>query len=695
MNQTNPLSFSQFKNPITQKKQETYQSQDIQKQIQKIIQSANDDIKDIQITKSSGMLVGEFKQQLLDQMKNNLIALEKLEKLSKNPFLHNDFLYNRVMKSTINYYKRAVQKGLNMLKDKIEWIESQYFHWLTKLIKILQYFQQNDLLQMKQEVANVFNWFQNFTKYIEGMKLLEYPRFFKGRKKSTELLELDKLSSHYLSVTKPREKETDDEQVIKIEINNNRALSNAGVFSSTTDPTSQFNLNFGVRTDLSTTNAKNRMVGQNFPKKLSKKLQLEQNNANGNFNSMINVEPLTTKNKIDETHLLQKYNQTDEFQIQGTKKKTAEKDSSMDHLKTPEKNSHSNFNFDNQLNTPYRVLPKIEKREKNQKVESLPLLSNHSSIIGASDTDSVQNNSVSGSESEEIDLKKPENLRKKYLIEAPLSFKMNPPPKIVDLTSDFFEKDTDQLKNQMPFAQSMSKQFSQTTHNSPRKQTISGNNVNQRYQNRPPVRLIINNPRQNTLMVEQGKKKIGQLKNFYGKMISDVLMREFEMMFAPLDENQENGEYGDLGQNMNKSMAQTVINQTQGVMPPGMVHDDVLNSQRQQDGLNRNGGFEFKQSGIGMIRRTAQDDYRFQQLNEISDLKNLLVKKGINLNHKVLQRAILMPEDQVFDGADKNYPRPSDGLMKNPFPRKNIAKKKKKKRRVVPRLSQSMMVERI
>ena len=43
------------------------------------------------------------------------------------------------------------------------------------------------------------------------MKLLEYPRFFKGRKKSTELLELDKLSSHYLSVTKPREKETDDE----------------------------------------------------------------------------------------------------------------------------------------------------------------------------------------------------------------------------------------------------------------------------------------------------------------------------------------------------------------------------------------------------------------------------------------------------------------------------------------------------
>ena len=41
-------------------------------------------------------------------------------------------------------------------------------------------------------------------------------------------------------------------------------------------------------------------------------------------------------------------------------------------------------------------------------------------------------------------------------------------------------------------------------------------------------------------MVEVGKRKINQLKNFYGKMISDALMREFEMMFAPLDENTDN-----------------------------------------------------------------------------------------------------------------------------------------------------------
>lgn len=37
-------------------------------------------------------------------------------------------------------------------------------------------------------------------------------------------------------------------------------------------------------------------------------------------------------------------------------------------------------------------------------------------------------------------------------------------------------------------------------------------------------------------MVEVGKKKIGQLKTFHGKMITEALMRDFEVMFAPLDE---------------------------------------------------------------------------------------------------------------------------------------------------------------
>jgi hypothetical protein len=46
------------------------------------------------------------------------------------------------------------------------------------------------------------------------------------------------------------------------------------------------------------------------------------------------------------------------------------------------------------------------------------------------------------------------NLRKKYLIRAPLQFKMMPPPKIIDLTSDFFEekkiKESRRFVNQNP-----------------------------------------------------------------------------------------------------------------------------------------------------------------------------------------------------------------------------------------------------
>ena len=38
-------------------------------------------------------------------------------------------------------------------------------------------------------------------------------------------------------------------------------------------------------------------------------------------------------------------------------------------------------------------------------------------------------------------------------------------------------------------------------------------------------------------MIETGKKKIEKLKTFHGKMISQQLMKEFEILFAPMEEN--------------------------------------------------------------------------------------------------------------------------------------------------------------
>ncbi|CDW71726.1 UNKNOWN [Stylonychia lemnae] len=661
-----PSNVNQKKNfklePLNLQKKPTkiYSASEIQRQIKIIIDSANADIKDIQISKTTGMLYGDYKEKLIDQMKKNLVVMGKLEKLSKNPFLQNDFLYNRLMKSTINYYQRAMHKEQYLLKDKIDWIESQYFHWLTKLIKVLQYFQTSDLVPMKQEVANIFNWFQNFTKYLEGLKLLEYPTFFKRtRRKSTELLDLDKMSNSGMTHKKDRSRMSSSDQ--QSNVGKDNELEKLGIKSTPNNAKNQQQI---------------KVIGD-----LSREVDIDKVKID------VNLKQKKPSNKM----------QTDQVPLTPIIGLTSQK-------------TFTNMEIHNQMNHAYRMLPKMPKRDTSvahiktkrqtynetdddlilpnfrNRQDSQPLLSNHSSYIGASDTDSVENNSVSSSSNNTDKIyKKPEDLRKKYLIEAPLSFKMNAPPKIVDLTSDFFEKDTEQIMTP-PLQNKASTQ-------SPRK---AGNFFSQTAP-APMVkrqRMIINNPKQNAAMVELGKKKIGNLKNFYGKMISAALMREFEVMFAPLDENTENQEYSAMDKSGPQSIAQQVMNQTQGVMPPGLLHDDVLNQLRSPDQESqmgqKNGMFEFKASGMSMVRRTAQDDYRYSQLNEIQNLKGLLVKKGINMDFKVLQRAILMPEDQVFDSSDRVYPKPYDGLMVNPFPKKAGASKKKKKKKKILRTQFSM-----
>jgi hypothetical protein len=84
----------------------------------------------------------------------------------------------------------------------VEWLEAEYYHWLTQLIKLLQKFDMHDVIPMKSEVANVFNWYTNFVKYVESMKMLKYPTYFNKRKKSSEIMDLDRMSSTVLSAKK-------------------------------------------------------------------------------------------------------------------------------------------------------------------------------------------------------------------------------------------------------------------------------------------------------------------------------------------------------------------------------------------------------------------------------------------------------------------------------------------------------------
>lgn len=74
---------------------------------------------------------------------------------------------------------------------------------------------------------------------------------------------------------------------------------------------------------------------------------------------------------------------------------------------------------------------------------------------------------------------------------APVEFGIMPPPKIIDLTSDFFQSGAIKLPQG-------------------HRRTLS---------HQPPPRekrMIINNPRQNAIMVDLGKCRIRQLLNFQG-----------------------------------------------------------------------------------------------------------------------------------------------------------------------------------
>ena len=63
---------------------------------------------------------------------------------------------------------------------------------------------------------------------------------------------------------------------------------------------------------------------------------------------------------------------------------------------------------------------------------------------------------------------------------------------------------------------------------------------------------------------------------------------------------------------------------------------------------------------------------------ELMSIKERLAHDGCHSNMKVLQRALLLPEDDIRTPGSFVYPNPSSGLMVNPFPKKKAKKKGKK-----------------
>ena len=79
-----------------------------------------------------------------------------------------------------------------------------------------------------------------------------------------------------------------------------------------------------------------------------------------------------------------------------------------------------------------------------------------------------------------------------------------------------------------------------------------------------------------------------------------------------------------------------------------------------------------------MITKDAVDQYRQDEMLELMSIKERLAHDGCHSNLKVLQRALLIPEDAIRVPGTFIYPNVTAGLMVNPFPKKTKKKKGKK-----------------
>lgn len=69
-------------------------------------------------------------------------------------------------------------------------------------------------------------------------------------------------------------------------------------------------------------------------------------------------------------------------------------------------------------------------------------------------------------------------------------------------------------------------------------------------------------------------------------------------------------------------------------------------------------------------------------MQEVEDLKHHLAKSNLNVSADVIQKAIILPEEEDrTEPTEKHYPKIEDWLFINPFAKPKKKKKGKKKRK--------------
>ena len=81
-----------------------------------------------------------------------------------------------------------------------------------------------------------------------------------------------------------------------------------------------------------------------------------------------------------------------------------------------------------------------------------------------------------------------------------------------------------------------------------------------------------------------------------------------------------------------------------------------------------------------MITKDETDQYRQDQMDEVYSVQNRLAQDGCPSNLKVIQKALLLPEELIRRPGDYHFPNPVMTLMKSPWPKKEKKKKKKGKK---------------
>lgn len=68
-------------------------------------------------------------------------------------------------------------------------------------------------------------------------------------------------------------------------------------------------------------------------------------------------------------------------------------------------------------------------------------------------------------------------------------------------------------------------------------------------------------------------------------------------------------------------------------------------------------------------------------MQEVHDLKLFLSKSKVNVSADTLKKAIVLPEEIEKRESTRQYPKVTDLLFHNPFPKKKKEKKGKKKKK--------------